>query len=26
MGGGGGPISPGDVEIAVQLQVTYAIR
>jgi uncharacterized protein YggE len=26
MGGGGGPISPGELEIAVQLQITYAIE
>lgn len=26
LGGGGGPILPGDVEISVQLQVTYAIQ
>jgi hypothetical protein len=25
-GGAGGPISPGQVEINVQLQVTYAIQ
>lgn len=26
LGGGGGPILPGDVEVSVQLQVTYAIQ
>jgi uncharacterized protein YggE len=26
MGGGGGPISPGELEVAVQLQITYAIE
>jgi hypothetical protein len=25
-GGGGGPIAPGDVDLSVQLQITYAIR
>lgn len=25
-GGGGGPISPGEVDLSVQLQVTYAIK
>jgi len=26
MGGGGGPISPGELEMQVQLQITYAIQ
>jgi hypothetical protein len=26
LGGGGGPISPGELEITVQLQVTYALQ
>ena len=26
MGGGGGPISPGEVEVSYQVQVTYFIE
>jgi uncharacterized protein YggE len=26
IGGGGGPLLPGDVEVSVRLQVTYAIQ
>jgi hypothetical protein len=26
LGGGGGPISPGELEMVTQLQITYAIQ